>query len=67
MNGNDIQRAREAAGVNQTDLTIALGFCGRGTLTDIESEKVEITPGYALRVIGIIEGIAASRRNAAVA
>ncbi|HEY3297019.1 MAG TPA: helix-turn-helix transcriptional regulator [Armatimonadota bacterium] len=57
MNGSDIKRARETAGVNQQELADALGLVNRSALTDIESGAIEVAPGWALKAIGIIDGI----------
>jgi DNA-binding XRE family transcriptional regulator len=62
MDGKDILRVRQGAGVSQTELSKALGLVQRGTLTDIESGAVEVSTAWALKAIGAVSGIAASRR-----
>lgn len=65
MTGQDILRARQGAGVSQPALVKALGLGGRMTLTDIEHGRVEVTPAWVLKAIGVIDGIATKLREQA--
>lgn len=57
MNGTDIKKAREAAGINQTDLSLKLGLTSRHTLADIENNIIALTDANYLYIVGIIVGI----------
>jgi DNA-binding transcriptional regulator YiaG len=61
MTGQDIRRAREAGKVSQGELVEHCGFMSRGTVRDIESGRVEVTSAWALQVIAVVHGIAASK------
>lgn len=63
MNGTDIRNARKAAHVNQSDLAEALGLLHRTSLTDVESNAIEVTDAYVLKALGCISGIVAQRQH----
>lgn len=66
MTGQDLAKARKAAGINQRDLADALALKGgRGTLTDIENGTVNPTDAWILYALGVLGGMCARKDNAA--
>jgi len=65
MTGQDIEKARTAAGVNQTKLAKALGLVDRSSLCDIENGRIEVTERWVLSVMSVIHGLSINNTTAA--